>query len=302
MNINRKVKNKIAFVVATKDRPVELRNTLKSLEVQSYKPDQIIIVDGSAQPIEDVLKEFSTLPINYIRFIPPSAARQRNVGIKAVKPEITLVGFFDDDVELEHNSLETMMDFWERATADIGGAAFNMVNHPQIYAYWLKSLPLAQNLGLYSKDRGVVLPSGFHTMIGCVHETTFVQWLPTTATVWRRKIFKNFQFDEWFDGYSYLEDLDFSYRVSKKYQLSVVAGARYYHYPASSGRVDNYEFGKREIANRIYFVKKHKELSLFKCYLALILRMFISVSLAIREFKVSYVERAFGNIAGFLLV
>lgn len=82
--------HKIAFVVATKDRPVELRNLLKSLEAQSYKPDQIIIVDGSAEPIEDVLKEFPTLPIKYIRCIPPSATRQRNMGIKEVKPELHL--------------------------------------------------------------------------------------------------------------------------------------------------------------------------------------------------------------------
>jgi GT2 family glycosyltransferase len=260
---------------------------LKSLVAQSYKPDQIIIVDGSGDPVKDVLKEFSTLPIDYVRCIPPSAARQRNIGIKAVAPDINLIGFLDDDTVLEADSLEKMMEFWEKASDDLGGAAFNMVNHPPLYASWLKSLPLTEKLGLYSKDRGKVLSSGFHTMIGYIPETTFVQWLPTGATVWKKKIFEKFKFDEWFEGYSYLEDLDFSYQIGKEYRLAVVANAEYYHYAASSGRSSSYEFGKRE-------------LSIFKCYMSLVLRTFISLSLAIREFKVSYVKRALGNIAGFL--
>jgi len=296
-----KFSHKIAFVVATKDRPVELRNMLRSLEAQSYKPDQIIIVDGSAEPVEDVLKEFSTFSINYIRCIPPSAARQRNVGIKAVKPEITLIGFLDDDTVLEPDALEKMMEFWERASDDIGGAAFNMVNHPPLHASWLKSLPLTEKLGLYSKDKGKVLPSGFHTMIGFVSETIFVQWLTTGATVWRKNILDKFQFDEWFKGYSYLEDLDFSYQIGKEYRLAIVANAKYYHYPASTGRGSSYEFGKREVANRLYFVKKNQNLSLFRCYLALLVRMFMSMSFSIKERRLGYLQRAFGNCVGIVL-
>jgi len=271
---------------------------LKSIEAQSYLTDQIIIVDGSAEPIEDVLKEFSTLLINYIRCIPPSAAGQRNVGIKAVNPEITLIGFFDDDIVLEPDALEKMMEFWAKASDNIGGAAFNMVNHPPLYASRLKSLPLAEKLGLYSKDKGKVLPSGFHTMIGFVSDATFVQWLPTTATVWRRNILEKFQFDEWFKGYSYLEDLDFSYQIGKEYRLAVVADARYSHYPASSGRDSGYIFGKREVTNRLYFVKKNKSLSCSRCYLALIIRMLISISLFVKERKLGYLQRVWGNIVG----
>jgi GT2 family glycosyltransferase len=273
---------------------------LKSFDEQTQLPDQIIVVDGGIQQVNEVVHEFPKLNIKYLRCIPPSAARQRNMGIKAVNQDSTLIGFLDDDTVLEVDALEKIMDFWEKAPKDIGGAALNMVNHPPLYASWLKSLPLTEKLGLYSKDTGKVLPSGFNTMIGFVSETTFVQWLPTCATVWRRKIVDKFQFDEWFKGYSYLEDLDFSYQISKEYRLAVVADARYYHYPASSGRGNNYEFGKREVTNRIHFVNKHKELSLAICYITLILRMFISVSLAIREFKISFFQRALGNIAGLL--
>jgi hypothetical protein len=33
--------------------------------------------------------------------------------------------------------------------------------------------------------------------------------LPSGASVWRREIFDKFSFEEFFEGYSYLEDLDF---------------------------------------------------------------------------------------------
>ena len=41
------VNHKIAFIVPTMDREKDLQVLLDSLELQSHKPDQIIIVDGS---------------------------------------------------------------------------------------------------------------------------------------------------------------------------------------------------------------------------------------------------------------
>ncbi len=271
---------------------------LKSLNDQSHLPDQVIIVDGGDYQVKDVVHEFPNLILNHLQCVPPSAARQRNVGLKAIYPEITLIGFIDDDIVLEPDALEKMMDYWENAPESIGGTAFNMVNHPQIYGKWLKSLSLTEKLGLYSKDRGKVLPSGFHTMIGYVPVITFVQWLPTGAVILRRRILEEFQFDEWFVGYSYLEDLDFTYQVGKTYQLVVVADARFYHYPAATGRDSDHMFGKREVANRLYFVKKNKELSLPLCRLGLVIRMLISLCLFIRERKPSYLHRMLGNIVG----
>ena len=79
------------------------------------------------------------------------------------------------------------------------------------------------------------MPSGWQTLTGTVSETIFVDWLPSTAAVWRREIFKNFSFDDFFDGYSYLEDLDFSYSVAREYKLAIVADAKYWHYPSPFG-------------------------------------------------------------------
>ena len=53
-----------------------------------------------------------------------------------------------------------------------------------------------------------------------------------------------------------------------------------------------------EVANRLHFVRKHKELSVAKCYLALTIRACLSLVLAVRERDRDYVRRTAGNIVG----
>ena len=291
-------KLKLTFVVATKDRPDELRRLLKSLEIQTRPPDEVIVVDGGAAPVREVVERCRGLQVRYLRSLPPSATRQRNTGIQAVHPDHDLIGILDDDCVLAREACEEMRRFWETASADVGGASFNLVNFLPVFASGLKHLWLAERIGLYSRMQGTVLPSGFQVMFTEFEEGTPVQWLPSTASVWRQEVFQMFQFDEWYAGYSYLEDLDFSYQVGKNYKLVVVADAKYYHYPSPRGRLGGYDFGQREVANRLHFVRKHKELSVAKCYLALTIRICLSLVLAVRERRAGYLRRILGNLVG----
>lgn len=285
---------KLAFVVATKDRPDDLRKMLQSLFEQSHRSDQIVIVDSSADPVSAVEQEFPELNIKYIHHTPPSASAQRNIGIQSVDPNIELIGFLDDDIILAPNALEIMLKFWQTAPDDLGGCAFNLMNSAPKSNSRLKKSGLSRWLGLYSDKKGVVMPSGWQTLTGIVKETIFVEWLPSTASVWRKETFDRFLFDEFFDGYSYLEDLDFSYGVSKHYRLAIVADAQYWHYPSPSGRVSQYQFGKIEVRNRVYLVRKHR-LSILKCYLGLMIRLLMTISSAIKTTNMDDLRRALGN-------
>ena len=285
----------VSLVVPTRDRLLELRRMLGSLAGQSVGVREIIIVDGGDVPLENRFSEFGNLPIKTVRCSPPSAAKQRNEGIRRAGPGSEFIGFLDDDVVLEPGALAAMRDFWRSAARDIGGAAFNMSNHPRAVASGLKRSRLARRLGLYSGEIGKVLPSGFQTMIGCVSEDVLVDWLPSGAAVWRRSILERCRFDEWFEGYSYLEDLEFSFRTRKDHRLAVVAKARYQHLPASEGRGNSFVFGRREVRNRLHFVRKNPSLSLSRCYLALVLRMVMSLWFSVREMRPRYLSRAAGN-------
>jgi glycosyltransferase involved in cell wall biosynthesis len=102
------------FVVATKDRPDDLRKMLQSLSDQSIHPEQIIIVDASVEPVEKIPTKFHQLNIKYIRHPWPSASKQRNIGIKAIDPDIELIGFLDDDIVFEPGAMEKMFEFWRQ--------------------------------------------------------------------------------------------------------------------------------------------------------------------------------------------
>jgi GT2 family glycosyltransferase len=288
----------IAFVVATKDRPEELRRLWTSLLAQSRVPDEVVVVDASARPSLLAGSAGARPVLSFVRTAVASASRQRNLGLDAVGPGAGLVGFLDDDAVLEGDAVEEMLRFWRSAGPDVAGAAFNMTNHPPLDWPLLKRLPLVARLGLYSGRGGAVTASGFQTMIGPVNETVWTDWLPSGASVWRREVFSRFRFDEWFAGYSYLEDLDFSYRVARTAKLSVVAPARYRHLPAAGGRGTGYVFGVREVLNRTHFVRKHAELSLARCRAALALRLLMSLAFAVRERKALYASRALGNAVG----
>ena len=291
---------KIALIIATKDRPVELLNLLSSLEAQSRPPDQVIIVDGSRMPADQIIQGFGTLRTTYLTLSPPSAARQRNAGIVRTDSDVDLVGFLDDDVVLEAGALEAMLSFWEKAPNNLAGAAFNHLNHPHVDMTRLQASKCSERLGLYGRRKGGVFPSGFQSMIGYVEHTAYTQWLPSTAVVWRKEVIRVHRFDEWYSGYSYLEDLDFSYRVGKAFGLAVAPEALYRHNPASSDRGSGRIFGKREVLNRIHFVRKYQELSIWRCYLALMLRMLLSLSAGIRGCRSYDMGRAWGNILGLI--
>jgi GT2 family glycosyltransferase len=138
-------------------------------------------------------------------------------------------------------------------------------------------------------------------MIGCVNDHCYVRWLSSMAAVFPRRVLDEFMFDEWFQTYSYLEDLDFTYRIGKRYRLAVVADARVYHYPSQIGRPDWYVFGRKEVMNRLYFVSKHRELSRPLCCLALLIRASMSILLGLLRLEVGYFKRVAGNFAGMLL-
>ncbi len=244
---------RIAYVVPTKDRPVDLRKLLISLSKQTVAPSQIVIVDGSDQPVEQIVNEFAELPLTYVREYPPSLARQRNAGMAALQDEISVAGYLDDDLELAEDATERMSAFWNCAGKEVGGAAFTIVNQPLRHPLFGK---LADVFLMNSQHQGKVLNSGFATSITPQKQDMQTDWLYGGATLWRREVVERYQYDEWYIGHGYLEDLDFSYRVSRGHELWVVADARVWHWPGQILTRQNVKLGRQQVVNRIYFVRK----------------------------------------------
>ena len=289
--------NKLAFVVPTKDRPDDLRRMLASLQVQSRRPDQVIVVDGSDPDVRHVVAEFPDLGVDYVRVFPPSLARQRNAGMQKLRAEITLAGYLDDDVVLEPDAIKNMLAYWERAARDLGGAIFNITNAPAPNWMRLKSL-----FWLDDPVPGRVLPSGCTSILGCQQADIETDWLCGGATVWKREVVDSFPYDEWFQGTGYLEDVDYSYSVRGQYRLALVAAARLAHYSPPVRADRQFLLGRWQITNRLYLVRKYRDrgLSLVKAWIASFAMLGMHLAQALLRWDENSLQCARGNAVGMI--
>ena len=89
-------------VIAVKDRSLELQRALLSLQNQSYKKFDVVIVDdNSEENLKLVTEKFKSLKINLIKNLGNGANSARNIGIEASKGKY--ICFLDsDDIFLEN--------------------------------------------------------------------------------------------------------------------------------------------------------------------------------------------------------
>ena len=289
----------LAIVVATKDRPDELQNLLSSIRSQSCQPSQMIVVDGGDEPVSGVVEQFSDLNIDHIKVYPPRLTKQKNAGVAGVRPNIELIGFLDDDIVLEENSLAEMMKFWDAASDRLGGASFNLPDF-NTSGRWLKSIP--QRLFLIdNRDFGKVLRSGFNTAIWNTSEDRTVEWLGGGYTVWRRKVFNQWEFDEWYPGSGLWEDVHFSYRVGKEYDLAIVAEAKDTQVDPPPSAIKQVSLGKTQTKNWIYFVKSNSDLSTAMCLWACVGRTGVNFAKGVESLNLGFILKAWGNLLGLVI-
>ena len=199
--------------------------------------------------------------------------------------------FLDDDIKFEKNSLRIMKNFLIKNKAYFG-IGFNLIikdtNH---YLEKFKRSRLFKFLGVYDDAKGKVTPSGWHTKAINLKNDTLVEWLSTQAVIYKYNIIKKNRFNLNYGTYSYLEDLEFSYKIKKK--LIIHSKAKY-----SSNNVvkrDKFKFGQKEIINRFIFVKKFK-LSLIRFSIGSLLLIFKNAFAILLE--IDNIFKVLGNFKG----
>jgi glycosyltransferase involved in cell wall biosynthesis len=108
----------ISAVIATRNRKDSLYKTLRALNDQTCKLQDVIIVDSSDQKLDEaeLLETFSVLNIKYITST-PSVCLQRNIGIR--KSTSDYIFICDDDVEPDPGYVFALSNFIENSKSVI---------------------------------------------------------------------------------------------------------------------------------------------------------------------------------------
>ena len=262
------------IVIPTRNRIKELTNTLNFLESNKFFFKKIVIVDSSNLEIKDQIKKKVKKYRANIELVnsEPSTCIQRNVGFNFIKKSKYIM-FLDDDNNFYSDAFYKMQNFLNN-NKDFVGVAFNQVyKERKNILEVLKKNYITNKIGIYNLDNGEFSPSGWQSRFINFENDKIVQWLPTRAVIYRSKVVKKIRFDEKLGVYGYLEDLDFSLQLKKKGNLMVCGDAKYKH--DQSINRPGFQFGKKELRNRYYIVKKHK-LNKILFFLTTFLRMLLT--------------------------
>ena len=244
-------------VIPTRNRINELTNTINFLESNKFFFKKIVIVDSSNSEIKNKIKKIVRKYNANIKVVDSEASTciQRNVGFKFIQNNKYIM-FLDDDNIFFPDAFYKMKNFLKN-NKDFFGVAFNQVykERKNILDRFKKNY-IMNKLGIYNLDNGEIASSGWQSRFINFKNNKIVQWLPTRAVIYKSKAVKNIRFDKKLGVYGYLEDLDFSLQLKKRGNLMVCSDAKYTH--DQSIIRPGFQFGKKELRNRYYIVKKHK--------------------------------------------
>jgi GT2 family glycosyltransferase len=247
-------------VICTRHRLEPLLICLHSIKQQSFPITQIIIVDSSNIPINQETA-FSDMfsNINFPQtdriFIhsQPGLTFQRNQGISQASTDI--VFFFDDDLILSSTYVDLLMTVFI-SSPHYGGGMGQIIQNLQRQK---RGGDLFRRVFLLQQARreGKLLPSGLPTYPHGHALFKEVEILSGGMAAYSLSVLRENKFDEYFTGYAYMEDVEYSYRVSRKHKLfyEPKAIAEHRHSPIARDQIaDN---RKMYLVNHHYIFNKH---------------------------------------------
>ena len=255
---------KISIIIPTLNRPGDLTVAMESLMRQTFLPEEILIVDQSEdgrtrEAVRVIQAKYPAQAgiFKYFHRTEKSTARARNFGTDNAAGDT--VSYLDDDVEL-------LPDYYEKIVRYLtdnpswGGVSGNLIQEDLLKGTKGALRRLLWKFFLLNNDDGRMTPSGFGYPIydRPVKHCARVEMFHGCNMNFRRQALGDERFDEWFVGYSYREDAEFSYRVSEKAQLWMVPDARLYHHESTKNRLDHERLKHMEMRNCFYVYQKHR--------------------------------------------
>lgn len=283
-----------SVVIPTRGQVDQISRCISSILEQTLLPHEIIVVDaGENTDLNLFLKRKFPVDHPKIEYIHSRTCltEARNIGVQRSSGDI--VFFFDDDVILEGDYIEKVMKvFLSDKEGKIAGVIGNITNVKRDTSGWRAALRSLFSLDYYGN--GKFRLSGLPTWVSGENKIMRTEFLSGCASAYRREVLNEFKFDEKLGvlgGYCFLEDADFSYRVSRKYTLMYTPFARLEH---RAPRVVSPTKKRQYIFNHFYLFKKNvpKRLSNIFAFLLSLFGLLLFTSLFERNLRgfVSYLQ------------
>jgi GT2 family glycosyltransferase len=247
------------FIIATRNRPEELSKTVQSLVAQTVLPAELCIVDSSETTLmRDQIEQLcrhAELPLNYINPAPRGLTVQRNLGVDRTSGDP--VFFIDDDVYLAPDChAECLHEFtrWDSQLGGVRASAITASRPPRFAVWWRKAFGIG---GWWPEASGRLKP-GF--WIEGVSESASVRKVDCFVgyfMAFRREVFDHERFDENLAGYGHKEDVDFTYRVSRRYALVQTPKAKCQHHKTQTSRLPAFQLQRMNLGNQFYLHRKN---------------------------------------------
>jgi GT2 family glycosyltransferase len=244
-----------SIIVCTRNRLHDMLCALASIQTQTEQPQELIVVDSSDVPLdtqEEFIKLFnkSVLPQSILiyKHTKPGLPYQRNVGARLATQDILY--YFDDDSILEPEYMAHMNKIFSASPHYAGGmgSVTNMRSAPSAVDYAKAFFMLQRDF-----SSGNFTFSGMPTHTYGLKIFKEVEVLGGCCMAYRRSVFAKHQFDEGLKGYAFMEDCDFSRRVSYDAPLFYNPEAKLKHMVSPAAR-------DRVIDNRAMYMKNYSYL------------------------------------------
>jgi len=253
----------ISVIVPTLNREFEVRRFLNSLRQQEYRPIQCIIVDASKDDVRWTAKEVLGPDIELIWVkCNPGLTIQRNFGLQHATGKY--IFYFDDDIVLEQHFFDPIVDEFESPANTSVGVIYGTItnNAPRVFTklhqriHYSVGKAIAYCFMLPRHGNGKFQLSGMPTFVIGDSEQKFTECMPGGLTGYRRSVFDTFRFDERLSTYSYMEDDDTGYRISRIWKILYTPRARCQHLHTPNARLKHDVLGKMLMVNHHYlFIK-----------------------------------------------
>jgi GT2 family glycosyltransferase len=228
---------RIAVVIASKGRPLEISYVLQALARQTLPPSAIVLSVVTAADLPDQLAtDIKTL------FGTAGSSVQRNRGIDEVLPDSDIIVFFDDDFIPADNAIAGLADFF---TA-----------HPQITGACGFVIADGVTCGGLSLADAMAKLIAFQSQPPPPLSAREQGWTYGCNMAFRASAIGATRFDENLPLYGWQEDVDFSMRLRSTGGIVKTNAFAGVHLGVNKSRSSGIALGYSQMINPVYLVRK----------------------------------------------